>query len=67
MPFHLYVFVFTGFIELRLSSGAAEDNNDCKIIRHLHVTVEGWGEVKWRALTCNNYLVLSDYADFISL
>lgn len=37
--------LFPGFIELTLT--------DEKIFRHLHVTFEGVGEVKWPSLTSN--------------
>lgn len=53
----LYLGVCVGFIELRLSS----KDNESKTIRHLQVTVEGWGEVKWKGITCNYYMKLSGY------
>lgn len=54
--------VCVGFIELRLS-----EDNDSKTIRHLQLTLEGWGEVKWKALTCNYYMELSGYRFYCTL
>ena len=41
----IYFIYFAGIIELTLS--------DEKKFRHIHVTIEGIGEVKWPSLTCN--------------